>query len=263
MQFEASTSVASILHHAGAPHPMAIGAGSGSDRRWRSRATAFAWWLSTVAFLFAGGCLVFASVNDIRRTARVLPPKPPEVATDVVVKNVTDQSGREASFRILLFTDEFRWRLSSRTSLENGLAEPEFTPEMKAVLNDAKEIICVGASSEEIPKNLSLARGRANEEWRAARRAEQIAMWVHESMSRPIPVRKLNIGHHSRSKEHARSTSDQRRVVIILVLEQDERTDIDQALRAAMERESARVPVFDALLREYSLAVPAGFTWVE
>src|SRR2546430_10739632 len=49
-------------------------------------------------------------------------------------------------------------------------------------------------------------------------------------------VRKLNIGHHAPTP-HLRDTSDQRRVVIILVLERDEHTDIDQALRAAMERD--------------------------
>ncbi len=223
--------------------------------------TAVAWWLSTAGFFCAGGCLVYASVNEIRRYVHVLPPKPPEVAQDVVVKDVADAAGRQASFRILLFSDEFRWRLSSRVALENGLSEPEFTPEMKAVLNDAKEIICVGASSEEIPKSVSFARGRAGEEWRAGRRAEQIAMWVRESVPRPIPVRKLNIGHHAPT--HARNTSGQRRVVIILVLEQDEQTDIDQALRAAMERESAHTPVFNALLKEYSLASSTGFSWVE
>jgi hypothetical protein len=179
----------------------------------------------------------------------------------VVVKDVTDTAGRPASFRILLLTDEFRWRLNSRTALENGLAEPVFTPAMRAVLNDAREIICVGTSSEEIPKSVPFARGRAGEEWRAARRAEQIAVWVGQAVSRPIPVRKLNIGQHATI--HARHTSDQRRVVIILVLERDEHVDLDQALRAAMERESVRAPVFDALLKEYSLAAPTGFTWVE
>ena len=233
-----------------------------SDRRWRSRVSAIAWWVFSAAFLFAGGCLVYASVAEIRRMAHVLPPKPPEVVRDVVVKNVADAAGRQATFRILLFSDEFRWRLSSEVSLENGLAQPEFTDAMKAVLDDAKEIICVGASSEEIPNGVSFARGRAAEELRAARRAGQIAMWVREAVSRPIPVRKLNIGHHAPTG-HAVDTSDQRRVVIILVLEHDEQTDIDQALRAAMSRESVRAPVFDALLNEYSLATPTGFTWVE
>lgn len=262
MQFGAGTDVASILHRRGARDPVAMRTTSGkSPREWRSRTSAFAWWLSAAAFVVAGGGLVYASVNEIRRITRVLPPRPPEVAQDLVVKDVTDTAGRPASFRILLLTDEFRWRLSSRTALENGLAQPEFTPAMKAVLNDAKEIICVGASSEEIPKRVSFERGRAGEEWRAARRAEQIAAWVRQAVLRSIPVRKLNIGHHAPT--HARHTSDQRRVVIILVLERDEHTDIDQALRAAMERESVHAPVFDALLKEYSLAVPTGFTWVE
>lgn len=73
---------------------------------------------------------------------------------------------------------------------------------------------------------------------------------VRQAVLRSIPVRKLNIGHHAPTP-HARHTSDQRRVVIILVLERDEHTDIDQALRAAMERESAHAPIFDALLKEY------------
>ena len=39
-------------------------------------------------------------------------------------------------------------------------------------------------------------------------------------------------------------------MVIILVLERDDQTNLDQALRAAMERESARAPILDALLKE-------------
>jgi hypothetical protein len=89
---------------------------------------------------------------------------------------------------------------------------------MKAVLNSAQEIICVGASSEEVPEGLSLSSGRRWEERRAARRAERIAVWVREALSKPIPVRKLNVGHHAPTSR-TRDTSDQRRVVIILVLE--------------------------------------------
>ena len=232
------------------------------ERRWRSHVAAFAWWLSSAAFLFAGSCLVYASVTEIRRLTRVLPPKPPEVVRDVVIRNVADAAGRHTSFRILLFTDELRWRLSSQVALENGLAQPDFTAETKAVLNDATEIICVGASSEEIPSGVSFERGRAAEEQRAGRRAEQISLWVRQAVSRPIPVRKLNIGHHAPTG-HARDTSNQRRVVIILVLDRDEHTNVDQALRTAMVRESVRAPVFEALLNEYSLATPTGFTWVE
>ena len=230
--------------------------------QWRSRSAAVAWITSAVGILAFGGGLIYATAGDIQRQTRVLPPRPPEVMRDVIVRRAEDLMGRRASFRILLFTDEFRWRLNSSDALDNTPPQPHFTPEMKAVLNDAKEVICVGASSEETPGGLSFERGRHEEEQRAARRAEQIALWVRQAVSRPIPVRKLNIGHHMPT-HGARDTSNQRRVVIILVLDRDERTNIDQALRAAMAQESVRAPVFEALLTQYSLTTAPSFTWVD
>ncbi|HEY6211971.1 MAG TPA: hypothetical protein VIW45_06780, partial [Vicinamibacterales bacterium] len=100
------------------------------------------------------------------------------------------------------------------------------------------------------------------EERRAARRAEQTAFWVRRALTHPIPVRKLNVGHHAPTAR-SKDTSDQRRMVIILVLESDDQANLDQALRAAMERESARAPILDALLKEYSLGGGTTFTWVE
>ncbi len=229
---------------------------------WRSRAVALSWWASMMAFVVFTGGLVYATGVEVRRLTRVLPPVPLEVAQDVVVRNVPDDSGRRASFRILLFTDEFRWRLGSTEVLENGQTAPVFTDEMKAVLTDAQEIICVGVSSEEIPPGLTAERGRALEELRSASRAEQIAVWVRRAVSRPIPIRKLNIGHHETTGERG-DTSDQRRVVIILVLDGDEDIVVDEALKTAMERESKRAPIFEALLTQYSLAEDTTFTWVE
>lgn len=215
------------------------------------------------AFVAAGAGLVYATAGEVTRLTRLTTPTPAEVTGDVIVRNARDEQGRSASFRILLFSDEFRWRLSSFDSLESDRGEPEFTPEMKAVLNSAAEIICIGASSEEMPAGLSAAVGRAHEERRAARRAGQIAMWVRKALSEPIPVRKLNVGHHVPTRA-ARDTADQRRVVIVLVLHQQEGANIDQALRAAMARESERSPIFDTLLTRYSLAADGKpFTWVE
>ncbi len=229
------------------------------ERQWRSRSAAFRWYLSAIGFVLAGGCLLYASVVELGPS---LGPKPHEVARSIIVRNVADLAGRHASFRILLFTDEFRWRFGSDLALENGLAQPEFTAEMKAVLNNAKEIICVGASSEEIPSGVTIEQGRAEEERRAGRRAEKIATWVRRAVSRPIPVRKLNVGHHAPTARPG-DTSNQRRVVIILVLNQDNQTNIDQALRAAMAKESERAPIFDALLTQYSLAGSSSFVWVD
>jgi hypothetical protein len=221
----------------------------------------FARWLVTFAWVVAGGWLLMATSDEIR-FRWLVPPTPPEVTHDLIVKDATDQQGLRTSFRILLFSDEFRWRINSFNSIEQEKERPLFTDEMKAVLNSAREIICVGASSEEIPTGVSFDEGREQEERRAGRRAEQIAVWVRQVLSRPIPVRKLNVGHHARTPGVAGDTSDQRRVVIILVLDHDQGANIDQSLRSAMTAERLRAPVFESLLTNYSLATQEKFTWV-
>jgi hypothetical protein len=216
--------------------------------------------VTAVIWILGGTALGVVTALEVR-DRWLSPATPPEVADDVTVRDVPDMLGRRASFRIMLFTAEFRWRLNSFEQIEDGSSQPQFTDEMKAVLNSAQEIICVGASSEEIPVGVSFDAGRLQEEWRAARRAERIAQWVRAAVSRPIPVRKLNVGHH-KPTGHLRDTSDQRRVVIILVLDRDEGTNIDQSLRSAMSGETTRAPIFETLLTKYSLARGDAFTWV-
>ena len=140
-------------------------------REWRSRLAATLWGLSTAALVVCGSCLVYATAVEVHRLTRTLPARPPEVVRDVVVRNAPDHKGRRASFRILLFSDEFRWRINSYAALESTPAQPAFTTEMRTVLNDAQEIICVGASSEEIPNGVSFEQGRIEEERRAGRRS--------------------------------------------------------------------------------------------
>jgi hypothetical protein len=221
--------------------------------------TRYARYVVTAAWVTAGVWLLATTALQARAAFMVMP-RPPEVMKDVVVRNAKDDEGRRASFRILLFSDEFRWRINSFDVLEQAGKRPEFTPEMKAVLNSASEIICVGASSEEIPPGISFAEGRAAEERRAGRRAEKIAVWVREALDHPIPVRKLNVGHHAPTGTD--DTSDQRRVVIILVLDHDDGANIDQSLKAAMAGEAVRAPIFEALLTKYSLGNADKFTWL-
>ena len=224
-----------------------------------AKLTRYARYVVTAIWIVAGAWLMGATAGEAR-TAWLVTPTPPEVLRDITVRNVKDDEGRKATFRILLFSDEFRWRINSYDSLEQGGKRPQFTTEMKAVLNSASEIIAVGASSEELPPGASFPQGRAQEERRAARRAEKIAVWVREALNRPIPVRKLNVGHHAPTGSD--DTSDQRRMVIILVLEHDDNTNIDQSLKSAMAGESVRAPIFEALLTKYSLGNADRFTWV-
>jgi hypothetical protein len=219
----------------------------------------FARYGATAAWAAAGFLLMGATVYELRATWLV-PPTPPEVSHDLIIRNAKDEEGKNTSFRILLFTDEFRWRINSFDAIEKEGARPHFTDEMKKVLNSAKEIICVGASSEEIPAGISFTAGRDLEERRAARRAEKIAVWVREAIGKPIPVRKLNVGHHAPTGSG--DTSAQRRMVIILVLDHDNGADIDQSLRSAMAGESVRSPIFETLLTKYSLGGGRSFTWV-
>lgn len=237
-----------------------FGGGIDAPSIWRERVRQHAWGLSTAALAVFGSALAYATVSEIDRLTLATAPTPPEVATDVVTV-AADKLGRSAAFRILLFSDEFRWRLSSHDALDTTPGRPDFTAEMKAVLGEAEEIIVVGASSEELPEGVPFEVGRKAEEKRAARRAEKISTWVREALSKPIPIRKLNVGHHTPTGRPA-DTSDQRRVVIILVLEHDDGADLDQALRAAMANESLRAPVFEALLTRYSLSAGQAFTWV-
>lgn len=220
------------------------------------------WWFSTSAFVLVGMCLTYATATEVTRLTRLTTPTPPEVASDVIVRNAKDERGRRASFRLLLFTDEFKWRMSSYEAVESSNEVPTFTTEMTTVLDRAEEIIVVGASSEEIVPGVSVEIGRRLEERRAAKRAERIAMWVRQSLKRPVPIRKLNVGHHMFTGRDA-DTSDQRRVVIILVLERENGTNVDEALRAAMALESVNAPIFEALLTRYSLSAGKAFTWVE
>jgi hypothetical protein len=213
----------------------------------------------TVLWVIAGGWLATATAAEVRHAWLVVP-TPPEVIKEVIVRNVRDDEGRKASFRIMLFSDEFRWKINSFDALEKAGKRPQFTEEMKAVLNSAKEIIVVGASSEEIPNGANFAQGREQEERRAARRAEKISLWVREALNEPIPVRKLNVGHHVQTGTG--ETSDQRRVIIILILDSDEGANIDQSLRTAMAGEAVRAPIFEALLSKYSLGSQPTFTWV-
>jgi hypothetical protein len=201
---------------------------------------------------------------DDSYTAPPVPEKPPEVYTQVYTPYATDNQGRTASFVIHLLTDDYRWMLGRSDMLENRQSEVSFSEPMKRLQNRAVEIICIGASSEEIEAGLSIDDGRTREEWRAAQRAESIARWVRAALYRPVNVRKLNIGHRDPANEQGSTsdTSDQRRVIIVLVLKMDEDTNMEQALRNAFLRERGKQPIYETILTRYSLTQGLRFHWV-
>ena len=93
---------------------------------WRSPLTATAWSMSGIGLLAFSVCLAYATFGEASRLTRV-PPTPPEVTHDVIVRDVGDLQGRRASFRILC-SHKFRWRLNitdrSRTRVRSRTLPP-------------------------------------------------------------------------------------------------------------------------------------------
>jgi hypothetical protein len=195
-------------------------------------------------------------------TPAVADPKETE-RDDVVTGN--DIAGKGATFLISLLSDEYRWVIGSISELEPPHTRLEFSDEMKENINNAREVICVGASSEDIRPGATEEEGRREEEQRAERRAETIAIWVRQAKKEgKVRVRKLNVGHHMREGGRGTGgveTSHQRRVIIILVLEEDEGVNMDQALRDALEKERDKHPIYATMLDNYSLTRRGSFTW--
>ena len=110
-----------------------------SHKGMRPLLSKFARYGATAAWAAAGIWLLGATANELR-AVWLVPPTPPEVSHDLIIRNAKDEEGRNTSFRILLFTDEFRWRINSFDAIEKDGARPHFTDEMKKVLNSAREI---------------------------------------------------------------------------------------------------------------------------
>jgi hypothetical protein len=194
------------------------------------------------------------------------PPKQAPESPEQSTVSVFDDKGNHGTFLISLLSDEYRWVIGSTNLLEPPHTVLNFSPEMRENINNSLEVICIGASSEEIGRGVSEEQGRLREEERAARRADTIAIWVREVLDEPlVRIRKLNIGHHE-SNSGLRSvsgdTSHQRRVIIVLVLEADEGLDMDQALRKAFKQESQKHPIYETILNEYSQTKGDSFNWL-
>jgi hypothetical protein len=193
------------------------------------------------------------------------PQKPPEVLMANYIPYAQDREGKKASFLIHLLTDEYRWKLSRWDLLEDLQSEINFSSSMRKLMNSAIEIVCIGASSEEIEDGLSYNHGRQKEEWRAGRRAESISKWVRAVLQNPVNVRKLNIGHRDQTLETngISDTSDQRRIIIVLVLKAEDGVNMDQALRDAFQQERNKQPIYETILTRYSLTQTLNFRWEE
>ncbi len=79
----------------------------------------YARYVTTAVWVVAGGWLLGTTAATVR-AAWLIVPAPPEVVQEDIVRNVPDAQGRRALFRIMLFSDEFRWRINSADAVEDG-----------------------------------------------------------------------------------------------------------------------------------------------
>src|ERR1700741_4062674 len=88
-----------------------------SHRRMSPLLWKIARYLAATAWAVAGIWLIAITATELR-TSWLVPPTPPEISHDLIIRNAKDALGLRTSFRILLFTDEFRWRINSFDALE-------------------------------------------------------------------------------------------------------------------------------------------------
>lgn len=190
-------------------------------------------------------------------TSEELKSRPEHEPSDGVVDDIwevttvagEDDAGRQASFRFLVVSQAFEWGFARsdvviRTGKEQDFTLHLRTPGIQATMNRAKALIAVGASSQE-------GGDRLREESRALERADQIELWLSEYVTSDVPLESLTLGQYvaRRLPEPSSRTGVQRRLVIIAVKSQASGTNIEQALKSAIQKNAAPFP-FD--IDEYS-----------
>lgn len=148
-----------------------------------------------------------------------------------------DKAGRQGTFDVVVAKKEFLWVRGSSDELEKAgvtitgadIAGQVLDDDIRAGLATAKEIIAVGAASQE---------GDATEETaRAARRAQRTAEIIAPVIDPSIPILTLNLGQYRGSaKPGAESggTNWQRPFMVIAVKELADGTELGEALADAM-----------------------------
>jgi hypothetical protein len=233
-------------------------------------------WIAVVFLLVGLGAFTFKLIQVTKEAFKKVesveafvpsepPVPPPEVDVPTFVPDAEDSRHNKASLAIYLLSDEYKWKIGYDQKLNDKYDKLPFSGQMVDLLNKTREVICVGASSEEIIKGLTEDEGRKKEEERAARRAKSVAIWITEKLERQDPsilVRKWNIGHWM-NRSNGSDTSTQRRVIIILVLNKSSEINMDEALRNALEREKGKHHIYELILNQYSLTRGDKLIWDE
>ena len=123
-----------------------------------------------------------------------------------------------------ILSEEFRWKCASVEEIVRFEEPVDFDKIIqgfsdKKHLKGVEEIICIGTASQE-----GQAKG---EEFRAEQRMETLINKFEDNLSSDLPILGLNVGQHIKNNQYSNECSNatlkQRRVMVIKVLERDER----------------------------------------
>lgn len=167
---------------------------------------------------------------------------------DITDAEGTDSHGRDASFKIFVFSRDFAWTFESDKEVEYLGSPDDIGPHLRSPglqenLRNAKALIAVGAASQEGTPSA--------EEARARRRAARLQRWVKENVSGVQRLHTLSMGRFVGPALKVSATSEtapQRSVVIVAVVAAEEDVILAEALRSALSEEKA----FPFKLSEYS-----------
>jgi hypothetical protein len=185
-----------------------------------------------IGFLMMVGAIIFLQKD--------LAPKPMEKAEPPIVdewtfpppRKISDSTGKTATIQLMVLSKDFSWVLERHDSVErHGKVVENFkkehlqSPGISGAMLKYLELIAVGAASAE-----GALHNAERERTRAKLRAEELQLWIKESVSVTTPLHTLSLGYFKGNKNSPESSA-QRKIVIIGVKEKTPGINLKQALR--------------------------------
>lgn len=180
-------------------------------------------WMKILATIFSGGAIYLT----ISLTVEICSNNPVKISKPITVNILCncpdkwneipcegeDSLGRKAKFVIAILTEEEKWDYDSDTTLEkSGNFRRNFPLYLKSLpyIRENSGLICVGTASKDGSKS--------SQHDLAGSRAEEIIYSVRPFSTKHNDIFKLNLGKYSTNEK---DISDQRRVIVIGILEKD------------------------------------------
>lgn len=163
-----------------------------------------------------------------------------------------DAAGRRVRVRINTLTQEYRWVFARSDVVE--AYSPPIDPRAhvkKLNISNAKfGIVCVGTASSE--------GERGEEESRAKGRAERLQIIFREEFDNVPALYSLSLGQfqHKQKSFNPQATRDERRVIVIEILDRDQEVNLTEAIKDALlkviekVRQEGAIPFWD--FRDYT-----------